>query len=337
MVREYKRTMFFKNLPEMRAKCTLCPHFCILKEHQTGLCGVRQNFNGDVYSSNYGYISGVHLDPIEKKTLYHFHPGKAILSVGSLGCNLFCKFCQNWEIAHPEKSLWVRREYSPEELTIEAKKQPYNIGIAYTYNEPIVFYEFMYDTARIASEENLKNVMVSNGFINPTPLEKLLPYMDAFNIDLKAFDDEFYKKQTKSNLQPVLETLKLISLANKHLEITNLVIPGLNDNEAKFREMMEWISRHLKTNTVLHLSRYFPQYKIKIPPTSVDTLKKLYNIAKEYLPYVYIGNVMLKDESTTYCPKCNTKLIERNGYQISISKLTENGNCENCGEKIVIF
>lgn len=337
MVTELKIANFFETDSKMRVRCKLCPHFCILKEEQTGLCGVRKNIGGKLYSSNYGYISGIQIDPIEKKPLYHFYPTSAILSVGSLGCNLFCKFCQNWEIAHPESSMIVRHEYKPEELVAEALKQNDSIGIAFTYNEPTVFYEFMLDTAKLAAKTRLKNVMVSNGYINPKPLEELIPYIDAFNIDLKAFNEDFYKKQTNSKIHPVLESLKQIYLSGKHLEITNLIIPGLNDNELEFRKMMEWIVENLSNRTVLHLSRYFPHYLMSINATPQETLLNLYKIAKEYLAFVYLGNVLLDEGSSTSCPICGEKLIERKYYNIKNINLTEKGHCGNCDEKIVIM
>jgi pyruvate formate lyase activating enzyme len=222
-----------------KIRCTLCPHNCIIHEGKRGICRVRKNDGGKLYSENFGQICSMNFDPIEKKPLYHFYPGSIIFSAGSLGCNLHCKFCQNWEISQTGiEEFGNLRTVAPEELINKALSRENNIGIAYTYNEPTVWYEFMIETAKLAQKEGLKNVMVTNGFINPEPLEELFPYMDAFSVDLKAFSNDFYKTVTSSRLDPVLTALKNIRNSGRHLEITNLVITDLNDNEKEFTEMI---------------------------------------------------------------------------------------------------
>jgi pyruvate formate lyase activating enzyme len=283
---------YYKKLEESAVQCTLCPHKCKLLPGQTGICHVRSNRQGELQTENYGKVSALHLDPIEKKPFYRFFPGSYILSLGTVGCNLQCQFCQNCEISQTgiNDFPWAK-DYTPDEIVKKALEISNNIGIAFTYNEPTVFYEYMLDIAKISKNRGLKNVVVSNGYINKSPLKELLPWIDAFNIDLKAFTNEFYKKQTHSQIQPVKDTLVAIRNSGKHLEITNLIIPGLNDDEQEFTEMVEWISTQLGKESILHLSRYFPRYKMAIPSTSETVLRKLYSIAKSHLKYVYIGNI----------------------------------------------
>jgi pyruvate formate lyase activating enzyme len=287
-----RTALYFEKLEESKVECLLCPHNCVLKEGKAGICRVRRNVSGELVSENYGKLSALHIDPIEKKPLYHFYPGSKIFSVGSVGCNLKCNFCQNCDISQTGVSdfPWLK-DFSAEELVNKAAGISENIGIAFTYNEPTVFFEFMLDSAKLSRQKGLKNVVVSNGFINEIPLNELLPWIDAINIDLKAFTDDFYKKQTHSQLEPVKQALKIIRKSGKHLELTNLVIPGLNDDEIIFKSMVDWIAQELGKDTILHISRYFPRYKSQIPLTSESTLKSLFKIAKEKLRYVYLGNV----------------------------------------------
>jgi pyruvate formate lyase activating enzyme len=287
-----RTALYFEKLEESKVECLLCPHNCVLKEGKAGICRVRRNVSGELVSENYGKLSALHIDPIEKKPLYHFYPGSKIFSVGSVGCNLKCNFCQNCDISQTGVSdfPWLK-DFSAEELVNKAAGISENIGIAFTYNEPTVFFEFMLDSAKLSRQKGLKNVVVSNGFINEIPLNELLPWIDAINIDLKAFTDDFYKKQTQSQLEPVKQALKIIRKSGKHLELTNLVIPGLNDDEIIFKSMVDWIAQELGKDTILHISRYFPRYKSQIPLTSESTLKSLFKIAKEKLRYVYLGNV----------------------------------------------
>ncbi len=327
-----QEALFYSKLKAPKIQCELCPWNCILDDGQTGNCKVRNNKNGILFTEVFNKVAALGSDPIEKKPLYHFYPGKNILSFGEVGCNLHCSFCQNHRISQCEaKTFNGFHEITSEHIIHEAIKTWNNIGIAYTYNEPFTFYEFALETAQLAQTNGLKNVMVSNGYINPEPLKKLLPYIDAFNIDLKAFSDNFYRMHTKGKLQPVLETLKTISQSDAHLEITTLVIPELNDDENIFRDMAKWIAIELGEKTPLHLSRYFPQYKLNQPLTPIHTLKNLYNIATEHLCYVFLGNVSDEKRSSSYCPECGEVLIERNGYNTEFKKLGPDGNCIKCG------
>jgi len=268
-------------------KCLLCPQGCVIGEGKVGFCGVRKNEDGQLDSIIYGQATSVALDPIEKKPLYHFHPGKSILSLGTKGCNLACDFCQNWSISQdadcPTDSV-------TSEQIIAKAKQLNSIGIAYTYNEPFIWYEFVLDTARMAQGQGLKNVLVTNGFVNQGPLKEMLPFIDAMNIDLKSMDDGFYKKYCKGSVAPVLEAIKL-SAKSCHVEITHLIIPTLNDSDEDFKELVDWVCENAGPDTPLHFSRYFPCHKMDIPPTHIDTLHRAEKIAKKKLKNVYLGNV----------------------------------------------
>lgn len=317
-------------------KCELCPWFCILSAGQTGNCKVRVNKNGVLATKVYNKVAALGIDPIEKKPLYHFHPGKNILSIGEVGCNLHCNFCQNHNISQCYPNNFIGfQNINSENIVGAALKTPNNIGIAYTYNEPFTFYEFMIDIAKLVHENGLKNVVVSNGYVNSKPLKNILPFIDAFNIDLKAFSNEFYRKQTKGKLQPVLETIKTIVENKTHLEITNLVIPELNDNEKKFEKMVKWIAAEMGKEIPLHISRYFPQNELFISETPVKTLNLFYKIAKEYLNHVYLGNVNDEKRSSTFCPNCEELLIERNRYKTQIYHLDIKGNCKKCQTKVI--
>ena len=319
-------------------QCLLCPHNCIIKEGKYGICMVRKNQNGQIVPENYGKVSALHPDPIEKKPLYHFFPGQTILSVGTFGCNLKCKFCQNYDISQLKVTNLLNREtYKTEDIIRIAIEMEGNHGIAYTYNEPIIWVEFVMETATKAHHEGLYNVMVTNGYVNKEPRSDLLEVIDAWNVDLKAFTEDFYRKYTSSKLLPVKESIKNIKKAGKHLEITNLVIPGLNDDENKFREMVKWISDETGKDTVLHISRYFPTYRMDIQATPVSTLERFYDIASEYLYYVYLGNVATSTGKDTYCPECNNLIISRSGYSTRIKGLTKQGHCSNCDKKILEY
>lgn len=328
---------FYTQIHNQTVRCNLCPWNCVLKPGQTGNCKVRSNENGMLITHVYNKIAAFGIDPIEKKPLYHFHPGKNILSIGEVGCNLHCTFCQNHNISQCFASDFSRfQEITSQQLVQKALKTSQNIGIAYTYNEPFTFYEFMIETAKMARSNGLKNVVVSNGYVNSEPLNEILPFIDAFNIDLKAFNEDFYLKQTKGKLEPVLEILKIIAKSEAHLEITNLVIPGLNDNEVQFENMVKWISSELGIEMPLHLSRYFPKHELNLPPTSIKKLETLYNLAKEHLHHVYLGNVSDKERSSTYCPQCGNLLVERGGNNSVITGLFPDKSCKFCGNEIKI-
>ncbi|QIA09620.1 AmmeMemoRadiSam system radical SAM enzyme [Draconibacterium halophilum] len=327
-----QEALFYSKTTKGQVRCELCPWNCVLSDGQTGICKVRTNHNGILVTNVYNKVAAIGSDPIEKKPLYHFHPGKNILSVGEVGCNLECSFCQNHRISQCKASEFSGfHNITSNKIVDEAQKTWNNTGIAYTYNEPFTFYEFLLDTAQLARLKGLKNVVVSNGYINAAPLQKLLPFIDAFNIDLKAFTDDFYKKYTKGKLQPVLNTLKQIAQSPAHLEITTLIIPGLNDDSSEFESMINWIATELGENVPLHLSRYYPQYKLNAPPTPVEKLVELYDLAKQQLQHVFLGNISDQERSTTYCKNCNAQLISRNRYNTAITTLDRAGNCKKCG------
>ena len=331
-----KKAVFFEKKEKQKVQCQLCPHYCLLKNGERGECKVRRNVNGDLLSENYERICSVSIDPIEKKPLYHFHPGKNILSIGSVGCNLKCKFCQNYQISQTDVDNYpYLKSYTSEEIVNTALKHSSNVGIAYTYNEPIIWFEYVLETAKLAHEKGLNNVLVSNGFINPAPLDELIPHMDAFSIDLKGFTEDFYRDFTDSKLEPIKQNLIKLAKSGKHLEITNLVITGINDDENIFREMTEWIAENCGKNTVLHISRYFPMFKIDNLPTSQSKLESLYNIAKEKLDFVYLGNIKTDSGQNTDCPQCKQRLISRSGYKVQIDHLTKSGKCVECGQSII--
>ncbi len=326
-----KTALWFGKHNNNKVKCLLCPHYCLIDECKSGICRVRTNIEGELYSDVYGLVSALRADPVEKKPLYHFFPGRFILSIGSIGCNLRCRFCQNCEISQVSVQDAGHFEYyEPEAIVDMARLVKNNIGIAYTYNEPTVWYEYMVDIAQRSKQAGLKNVMVTNGFINPEPLGHLLEFMDAFSVDLKGFTESFYRINTSSHLEPVKNTLEQIHAAGKHLEVVNLVIPTLNDDETVFEEMVSWIAAQLGKETVLHLSAYFPRHRATEPPTPVSTLLRLNKIARRQLYFVYIGNAP-DENNKTLCPSCHNSLILRVGYHVSIIGLDAEGRCKSCG------
>jgi len=274
------------------AICPVCPHHCHLAAGQTGLCAARTNVNGKVTCTNYGQLTAIALDPIEKKPLYHFHPGSVILSVGSYGCNLNCPFCQNYALSRAQSGNLPTHQYSPEELTAlaaEARERYGNIGVAFTYNEPLVSYEYVRDCAKLLHAKNLAVVLVTNGQICAKPLTELLPYIDAMNIDLKGFTQEFYD-WLDGDLATTQQTIQSAVAAGIHVEITTLIIPGKNDRDADMDAEARWLAG-LSPAIPLHLSRYFPRYHCTLPATPIATLKRLQRIAAQYLQYVHLGNV----------------------------------------------
>lgn len=288
----FKEAMFYEKQQNGSVLCRLCPHNCAILPDGTGICGVRKNMNGILYSQIFKHVSSLALDPIEKKPLSRFHPGSYILSVGSVGCNLKCPFCQNHSIARvkpDEVDTIITSSRDLVEKAIELKPQG-NIGIAYTYNEPTIWYEYVYETAKLAKSKGLINVLVTNGYINREPLEKILPYIDAMNIDLKAYHDEFYRKIVKGSLEDVKAAIET-SAKKCHVEITTLIIPGLNDSIDEISEMSKWLSS-ISPDIPLHLSRFFPSYEMADKlPTSVKILNDLEHAARRYLKNVYLGNV----------------------------------------------
>ena len=270
-----------------RVQCRLCPHGCILHEGQTGLCRVRSVRAGELYADGYGRISSENIDPVEKKPLYHFYPGSSIYSIGGWGCNFSCSFCQNWTIS---QQVLYGRELTPQQVVVRAS-QSGGIGIAYTYNEPLISFEFIYDCAVAARNAGLKNVLVTNGYINREPAAELLPLIDALNIDIKSMEDSFYIEQCGGHLRPVLDFAIQAVECGAHVEITNLIIPGLNDDDGKIVRLAEWVADNLGRETPLHLSAYFPQYKLHNPATEKLQVINAVGLARKHLTNVYAGNV----------------------------------------------
>ncbi len=328
-----KEGLWYEKLSDEKVHCLLCPHDCRFGHGGKGKCRVRENREGTLIAANYGKAGGYGLDAVEKKPLYHFYPGTQILSVGARGCNFSCDFCQNWELAQGEQQ---ETEVTAFGLisAVEKYRAYYNvIGLAYTYSEPFMWYEFMLDTAMMARENGLKNAVVTNGFVNEKPLDEILPYVDAFNIDIKAFTEEFYRKYVCGSLAPVLRTAEKVKKFGAHLELTTLLIPGLNDSEEEIRDLVKWVAAVLGRDTPLHVSRYYPAYKMKIEATSVETVTKAREIALEYLDYVYIGNAGFGDFVDSYCPQCKQKVVERIRGGIHVRGLKGN-TCPTCCERL---
>jgi len=313
--------------------CKLCPNNCVIAENKSGLCCTRINSEGKFYSVVYGRPCSLHIDPIEKKPLYQYYPGEGILSLGTFGCNLFCKGCQNFDITRADAISSVKhlKYYTPEEIVDTAIENDIKL-IAYTYNEPTIFFEYMIDIAKLAKKKGIKNVIVSNGYINPEPLKELCKYIDAANIDIKGITPEFYREYSKANIKPVLETIKTLHKNKVWLELTNLIIPGLNDDPKDIKKLCEWIKKNVGENVPLHFSRFYPHHQAsKIIPTSTSTLDYAKQIAEEYgIKYIYIGNVGLLDN--TYCSKCKSLLISRSYTDVDMRDLHgPNKNKCSCG------
>lgn len=322
----YKEALYWEKEKD-NIRCKLCPKNCLIKKGKKGFCRVRINDSGILYTKIYAECSSPGVDPIEKKPLYHFYPGTDIFSIGTIGCNLGCKFCQNWNISQTEAPT---SELLPDSAVKLAKK--YNsIGIAYTYNEPIIWFEYVLDTSKLAKLAGLKNVLVTNGFINEEPLKEILPFVDAMNIDLKSIKEEFYKDVCYGNLEPIKNTIK-ISNKYTHIEITNLIIPGLNDTTEEIKELVDFVAG-IDSEIPLHFSRYFPQYKLNVSATGEETLKIAKKVAENKLKYVYLGNIGTIEGSNTLCPDCKEVLIERIGYNIRRNNI-EKGKCKFCFSKI---
>ncbi len=318
----------------MAIQCELCPKVCLIESGQSGECRVRINIDGVLRTVVYGYPCSIHIDPIEKKPLFHFLPSTGILSIATVGCNLHCLNCQNWPISqtNPEDSQAV---FCPPGKLVELAKQNRCPSIAYTYTDPIVYYEYTYDSAKLAREKGIRNVLVTAGYINEEPWKRLLEYVDAANIDLKGITDDFYVRICSATLKPVQQALILAKASGILVEVTNLVIPTLNDKPEQIRELSRWIKANLGGDTPLHFSGFYPQYKMKnLPPTSLQTLETAREIAiSEGLDYVYIGNVSSKEGENTYCPGCKGLLIERTRYFIHQNRLKD-GRCPDCGKEI---
>jgi pyruvate formate lyase activating enzyme len=329
-----KEAILYEKLPKSRVRCHLCAHRCVIAEGKLGVCRVRENVEGTLYTLVYGRTISQHVDPVEKKPLYHFYPGSRAYSMATVGCNFRCRWCQNADIAHMprERGVIVGYEATPEQIVADARATD-SRSIAYTYTEPTVFFEYAYDTARLARAAGIANIYVTNGYMTPEMLETFHPYLDAANVDLKAFRNKTYNRYVGAGLEPVLDAMKAMKRLGIWLEVTTLVIPGLNDDPAELRDAAQFVAQELGPETPWHISRFFPTYKMTDrPPTPIETLQRAQEIGlAEGLRYVYLGNVA--GESNTSCHQCGQLLIRRSGYWIGENHLRD-GRCPTCGAAV---
>lgn len=307
-------------------KCTLCPNNCAIGPGSSGICRVRRNDAGVLYAEGYGVLSSSHVDPIEKKPLYHFCPGTDIFSIGGWGCNLRCSFCQNWSIS--QKFSSGHKVYAPVDV-VDAALASGAGAIAYTYNEPLISMEFVLDCAILAKGRGLKNVAVTNGYVCERAGRDAVQALDAFNVDVKGMADDFYSRNCGGKLAPILQFCRMIRQEGKHLELTNLVIPDENDSETDIEALVQWVADALGRDVPLHFSAYRPEYKMERPPTESSSLNRAYEIARKHLDYVYLGNVITQRGQDSFCPQCNECLIERSGYKTRIVGVRD-GCCSQC-------
>ncbi|RLC10220.1 MAG: AmmeMemoRadiSam system radical SAM enzyme [Deltaproteobacteria bacterium] len=330
-----KEAMLYEKLPEGKVRCNLCAHRCLIADGNNGICRVRENRGGTLYTLVYGRTIAQHVDPVEKKPLFHFYPGSAAYSIATPGCNFRCRWCQNWDISQMvrERHLILGETASPEQVVAATQKAGCR-SIAYTYTEPTIFFEYAYDTAHLAHEAGLANLYITNGYMTEEMLETFQPYLDAANVDLKAFRDETYRTYVGARLQPVLDTMKVMKRLGIWLEVTTLVIPGINDDDGELKDAADFVAKELGVDTPWHISRFFPNYKMTdVSPTPVERLDRAREIGLEAgLRYIYIGN--LPGESNTVCHKCGQTLIRRLGYQILENRVQPGGHCPNCGTSV---
>jgi len=325
---------YYEKLDHKKIKCQLCPRECVIDDQERGYCGVRENRDGTYYTLVYSNPCSAHIDPIEKKPLFHFLPGSSAFSIATVGCNILCKFCQNWQISQARPEQVESYDFSPERIAQIAHERNCS-SIAYTYTEPVVFTEYMHDCAVEGYKKGIKSVMISNGYIKKEPMKDLCGVLDAVKIDLKAYTDKFYKDYCAGELKPVLDTLALLKEEDMWTEIVYLIIPTLNDDEKNLADMCKWIRRELGAAVPLHFSRFYPQYMMKnLPPTPVKTLETARDIAlAEGLDFVYIGNIAPHEGESTYCPHCGKIVIKRIGYSIMENNM-DDGKCKFCHTKI---
>lgn len=332
-----REASFWNKIEDKKVQCTLCSHHCKIEEGRTGICRVRRNDDGKLYTLIYGSCSSMAADPVEKKPLYHFYPGTNAFSMGTVGCNFKCSHCQNNSISTANPQYSYVREVTPEQVVSLAKQYDCQ-GVSYTYNEPTIWHEFCYDSAKLVKKAGLYTCYVTNGYIGEAPLRELSSVLDAMNIDVKAFNDDFYKKVCKARLQPVLDACELANELGIHIELTYLVIPTYNDSLDEIRKFCEWVVEKLGDIIPVHFTRFHPDHNMRdIAATPMDTLLKIYDISKDAgILFPYVGNVAHGDYENTICPKCGYVCIERVGFSLKISGLT-NFKCKNCGYPIPII
>ncbi len=330
-----KEARYFEKLPNRKIKCLLCPRECVIDDQETGYCGVRENHKGTYYTLVYGRACSANVDPIEKKPLFHFFPGSKAFSIATAGCNVLCKFCQNWEISQARPDQINSYTLFPADVAAYAKRTNCKI-IAYTYSEPVIFYEYMYDCAEKGHEVGVRSVMITNGYIQAQPMRDLCDVLDAVKIDLKAFTEKFYREIVAGHLKPVLDTLILLKEEGMWTEIVYLVIPTLNDDPKELKQMCKWIMDELGADVPIHFSRFYPVYRLRnLPPTPPKTLEMARDIALDAgIHYAYIGNVPGHEGENTFCPQCKKVIIRRIGYQVLENHITARGQCEYCNQKI---
>jgi len=326
---------YYEKLPNRKIKCVLCPRECVIDDQETGYCGVRENHGGTYYTLIYGRPCSANVDPIEKKPLFHFLPGTLAFSIATVGCNVLCKFCQNWQISQARPDQVESYDLPPHAIAKYARDTQ-SQSIAYTYTEPVIFAEYMYDCAEQGHRYQIKSVMISNGYIKAEPMKDLCRVLDAVKIDLKAFTEKFYQEMVAGHLQPVLDTLVLLKQQNMWTEIVYLMIPTLNDNPKELQQMCQWILKELGPDVPIHFTRFHPQYRLKnLPPTPIKTLETARKIALDTgLNFCYIGNVPGHEGENTYCPGCKKMVIQRLGFQIVSNNITRQGRCSHCGHRI---
>ena len=331
-----KEAMLYEKKEEKKAHCKLCAHECKISNGKQGICKVRQNKGGLLNTLIYSSVSSATSDPIEKKPLFHFYPGSNVYSLGTVGCNFSCDHCQNWSISFAKIDGAHLRDISPKEVVNTAKKQNCQ-GVAWTYNEPTIWFEYTYDTGALAKDAGLYNIYVTNGYITEFALEKISPYLDAANVDVKAFKEEFYKKICGAKLEPVLRTCERMKKLGIHLELTYLIIPTQNDDFTEIKDFCDWAAS-IGRDTPVHFSRFHPMRGMsELSYTPIETLERAHKIAKEAgIEYVYLGNVYAHKYESTYCPDCNELLIERRGFNI-IPRTRSYEKCQKCGKKLNII
>ncbi len=339
------KAILFEKRGNKAVRCTACNNYCIISEGRSGICGVRKNINGELYLLVYGRAAAAHIDPMEKKPLFHFLPGEQIFTIGTIGCNFACDFCQNWDISQAGKSLRNKPPEEAKELLeygyrlspsdiIDACKEKGIKAVAFSYNEPVIFFEYAFDTMKLAKKEGIRTVFVSNGYESEEALESMKGYLDAMNIDIKAFNDDFYRRLCKARLAPVLETVKKAHSLGIWIECTTLFVPGENDSEDEMGQIADFISS-VSRDIPWHVTAFYPQYKMTDKePTGHSTLIRAHETGKKKLDYVYVGNVYDRERSATYCPQCRTRLIDRDYYETRILSSMKKGRCAECNQAI---